>query len=292
MSEGSFRRLAEIISSQDFISGDKFLAFSSTSAGINYQKTDFLYRGGIWRGKPVRSLLSQAKQLQQQILILGHSDLNTQKIVLKQVARVTGVKKIYGTNLQPVPGIAEVVPLGLTNNSGESDLHKILGDTSHFLVASTRADEVKKEFDLSVYANFTIANNSRIRRKVSRILSQLPKTYSVVKDIPVMTNEGRVNYLSNLRKANFVLCPEGNGVDTHRLWETLYMGGVPIVTRSRYLNALYSKLPVVVLESWSDLLNSSMLERMWHEVQGFQWDDSLLSQTYWLNRIAKDFNGD
>ena len=103
-----------------------------------------------------------------------------------------------------------------------------------------------------------------------------------------MTKEGRVNYLANLRKVNFVLCPEGNGLDTHRLWETLYMGGVPVVTASMYLNSLYYQLPIVILDSWDGLLNSSKLEEKWHAVQELEWDESLLSQRYWLSEISKD----
>ena len=30
-------------------------------------------------------------------------------------------------------------------------------------------------------------------------------------------------YLENLCMHKYVICPEGNGVDTHRLWESLYM---------------------------------------------------------------------
>jgi hypothetical protein len=103
-----------------------------------------------------------------------------------------------------------------------------------------------------------------------------------------MTEEGRINYLANLRRLNFVLCPEGNGMDTHRLWETLYMGGVPVVVKSKYLDSLYLKLPLVRLDSWNDLLNPSILEAKWFEVQQLQWDDSILRQTYWQNRISRD----
>jgi hypothetical protein len=153
-------------------------------------------------------------------------------------------------------------------------------------------ENVERRFGLSFYANFTTANNVRVREMLSHIVSHLPGTYSISRETPVMTNEGRVNYLAKLRKSSFVLCPEGNGPDTHRLWETLYMGGVPIVTSSKYLNSLYSQLPVVVIDSWSDLVDSSTLERKWHEVQRFQWDDSLLRQAYWLNRISKDLESE
>jgi hypothetical protein len=50
----------------------------------------------------------------------------------------------------------------------------------------------------------------------------------------------------------FVLAPAGNGVDTHRIWETILNGAVPIVRTNDYDHWL-SCLPYVRLNSWSDL---------------------------------------
>ena len=38
-----------------------------------------------------------------------------------------------------------------------------------------------------------------------------------------------MTYLKYLADHRFVLCPRGNGVDSHRLWETLYLGRQPIL---------------------------------------------------------------
>jgi hypothetical protein len=277
----------QLINSDDLISGDKFLNFSNTENRVTYSKTDFIYRGGIWRGQRVPSLLSHGKKLRGQALIFGHSDLRIPKSTCKLLSSLTGAKRIYGTNLGTVAGMSDVLPLGLTNNSGESHLHDILGDISHFRIANDHAGDFERKFDFSFYSNFTVQNNIGVRAKLARIVSKLPSSYSLRVEEPSMTKEGRVNYLASLRKNNFVLCPEGNGLDTHRLWETLYMGGVPVVTSSEYLNSLYNRLPVVVLDSWKQLLSPSKLEEKWHAAQDFEWDDSLLSQTYWLNKISQ-----
>jgi hypothetical protein len=52
-----------------------------------------------------------------------------------------------------------------------------------------------------------------------------------------------------------VACPAGEGVDTHRFWETLYLGSVPIVLRGQ-LSAMYENLPVIQLNAWTDLTQS------------------------------------
>jgi hypothetical protein len=288
LSRGSFKNLDKLIDSDDLISGDKFLEFSKNCPQVAYYKTDFIYRGGVWRGEKQKSLISNVNELTDKILILGHSDLPISRASAMFLVHVCGAKKIYGTNLRQVQGVSQLLPLGLTNDSGESEFHDIFGNTEHFLHANKIAGSIRTQFDLSIYANFTVQNNSRVRGLVSSLIPQMPKSYRLKVESPSMSNEGRVNYLANLRRTNFVLCPEGNGMDTHRLWETLYMGGVPVVVKSRYLDPIYFQLPLVRLESWRDLLNPEILERKWSEVQQFEWNESILSQTYWLNEISED----
>lgn len=43
-------------------------------------------------------------------------------------------------------------------------------------------------------------------------------------------------YLYELSRHYFVLCPRGNGIDTHRFWETLYLGGIPMIINTRDTN--------------------------------------------------------
>jgi len=52
----------------------------------------------------------------------------------------------------------------------------------------------------------------------------------------------------------YVACPEGNGMDTHRFWETLYRGSIPIVIDSPFVrNWQDLGVPMVVLDDWSDI---------------------------------------
>jgi hypothetical protein len=39
-------------------------------------------------------------------------------------------------------------------------------------------------------------------------------------------------YQAKLGLYKFVLCPRGNGIDTHRFWETLYKGNLPVIVDS------------------------------------------------------------
>ena len=60
------------------------------------------------------------------------------------------------------------------------------------------------------------------------------------------------NYPKIQTKYKYVLCPSGNGVDTHRIWETIYRGSIPIVADSRWSRSLSSRYPIVLVKSLID----------------------------------------
>jgi hypothetical protein len=61
------------------------------------------------------------------------------------------------------------------------------------------------------------------------------------------------DYIQALSTFKFAICPEGNGIDTHRFWECLYLKVIPICPRN-IVTEYYSKMfPVVLLDRWEDL---------------------------------------
>jgi hypothetical protein len=45
-------------------------------------------------------------------------------------------------------------------------------------------------------------------------------------------------YQQVLGTYRYILCPRGNGIDTHRFWETLYKGNLPVVVKSEWSSHL------------------------------------------------------
>ena len=66
------------------------------------------------------------------------------------------------------------------------------------------------------------------------------------------------DYMIKINEYKFVLCPRGCGTDTHRFWETILMGSVPII-ESCGLDDLYNKFPCIILDNF-DNLNIKCLE--------------------------------
>lgn len=88
-----------------------------------------------------------------------------------------------------------------------------------------------------------------------------------------------------LKDYEFCICPEGNGVDTHRLWECLYLKTVPIVINSPFIETLKkynSKLPFVVLNSWEDYDEGKL------DYSKYSFDDIDISFEYFVNKILSE----
>jgi len=92
---------------------------------------------------------------------------------------------------------------------------------------------------------------------------------------------------TNQSKYSFVVSPFGNGLDTHRTWEALVLGCIPIVKTSP-LDSLYIDLPVLIINDWN-YINEELLEntindfKEKHEKGKFNYDKLLLK--YWVDKI-------
>jgi hypothetical protein len=54
--------------------------------------------------------------------------------------------------------------------------------------------------------------------------------------------------------SRYALCPRGCGVDTHRFYECIYLGCVPIVLRTHTVfDRLYAAFPCFLVERWADV---------------------------------------
>lgn len=60
-------------------------------------------------------------------------------------------------------------------------------------------------------------------------------------------------YFIELSNHKYAICPRGNGLDTHRIWECLYLNVIPIVIKNDYLHIEH--LPIIVLNDWNEIDN-------------------------------------
>lgn len=90
-------------------------------------------------------------------------------------------------------------------------------------------------------------------------------------------------YVDNMRKYQFCLCPRGNGLDTHRLWESIYFGCIPIVKR-HITHVFEYSLPIIFVNDWSELTDKYLHDE-YNKINFDDFNSPVLSMQYWKEKI-------
>ena len=92
------------------------------------------------------------------------------------------------------------------------------------------------------------------------------------------------NYVYNTVNHDFILCPDGKGPDTCRLWETLYLGSIPVVKRGTNVE-FYKELPILIIDNWASALDViSSTDPI--EFKSRNWNMQMLDFEYWKKTIV------
>lgn len=98
-----------------------------------------------------------------------------------------------------------------------------------------------------VLSSFNVYNNYSVRKMVLDIAN-------TNKNIENKKFSNSKKYFKELKQYKFILCPPGNGPDTHRIWESLMYKTFPIFELNSFTNNLKNLgVPALYLNSWSDL---------------------------------------
>jgi hypothetical protein len=250
----------------DIITTDGYLSFCNDN-NICYIKTDFFYTGAFnWRGESHPKFINN-------VCVIGHSDYS---VVDKISNRFT---KVFCINKDSLNENTYGLPLGITNDCDDSPLHKVYGNRE--IMVDVYNESIKKE-NLS-YINFNISNYPTERQFIFDKFKN--ESWIKIGDID-NSIEGRKRFLRDLRSSKFVFCPRGNGKDTHRIWESLYMGSIPIV---KYENAhhLFTDLPILFIKEWNEI-SEDFLNEMYEEMINKEWNMDKLKINYWKKFIKKN----
>ena len=120
----------------------------------------------------------------------------------------------------------------------------------------------------NIFLNFTITAPVRINCK--KILSEF---------ITWIENKEYGDYLNTLASYRYCICVEGNGLDTHRFWECLYLKVIPICLKNQWTERNYKKFPMIFLNDWNELKNYNFSE---NEILNFSENEILNLNTYFL----------
>ena len=171
------------------------------------------------------------------------------------------VLKVRAVNC--VTPLAEQLPLGIRDDQYVSHTH---------LLESMNSPPVKR--DILCLVNFIIHTNPD-RQNVYDLFKNNPyckvdHDYMHYDKSHEFTNEETVQrqkqYYKTLKRSVYSICPQGTGIDTHRVYECIYLGVIPIVLSSP-LNPMYSTMPIKIVKDWKSVISFLEEETYKHNLQ-------------------------
>lgn len=242
---------------------DKFVHFNDlntiTKDGKMYEnkKKIFCY------GDRINELSNYVKNFMNPFILITHnSDFNVYDNKESNViANCPNLIRWYCQNLNFNHEKVYILPIGLANrmwSHGKLDIFENL-------------KKVKKTNN--VYMQFNLSTNYSKRYPCQQKL--------IEKGVPFLSYMEPKSNIIRLQSYEFCICPEGNGSDTHRLWEAYYTNTVPILLRSKYSELIKTtfNLPIVLLDSW-DQFDKELLPK--YDTFNFEKNDSLYIKNYHL----------
>ena len=209
------------------------------------------------------------------------------------VIQMPNLVKWYACNLSsPSFEKIEPIPIGFENTRWHPRKRDILY-------------RVKKEFD-----------QNPVKRSLTPFACFNPKTYPQErKNLQHLINNGHIDahsadcvngiryeeYIRNLFTHRFCLCPRGNGVDTHRMWEALYCGCIPIVKPygthleldwTNGLTGVLKKaniLPIMTVCNWLEVTENNLQDVHFQIPEFTNSDIPMLTTKFWKDEIEGAF---
>lgn len=141
--------------------------------------------------------------------------------------------------------------------------------------------------DEMVYGNFSLVTNFSKRLVCFNAFQSKPyfvkHIWKETPKVSVLTQSQYLWFCNEILKHKFCLCPEGNGIDTHRLWEVFYLGRYPVVLHNE-VNDSFSDLPILILDRWDEFeaKKDSFLKRIESEKK---FSTEKLTREYWKRKI-------
>ena len=261
---GEFEKIKQI---------NNFAIFDENEENILYQlkkiklKSDISIFCPTFMVKDLFKILNKYKSLKNITLVSHQGDDLIDKKLFDMKPQC--IDKWFSTNVIHRNDKLISIPLGIANfnnkNLNENDFN-IFEKNTYF-----------RNKDINLYINFQKNTNNKERDRL----------YDIFQDQKWLSFEEPVqnlnDYKSMIKNSRFVLAPWGNGVDTHRFWETLYSGSIPI-TKNNIVYEFAKDLPVLFVNDYSEV-NEELLDNFINENKNTEFNYEILKFSFWKDKI-------
>jgi hypothetical protein len=162
------------------------------------------------------------------------------------------------------------LPIGLGNQQYPHGNVELLND----VITGKVFDNLK--FSLA-FKNFSIQTNQSVRSKVDEITHR--------NGFYMTNNFTQRGYFEILSKSFFSISPPGNGIDCHRIWESLYVGTIPIVQNHECFSQ-FKHLPILFIDKWEEVTHDLLYAKS-YITSMFKKPIPELKMSYWVKKITK-----
>ena len=270
---------SEVVSNNEFskLNLKNFTIVFKQNSTILYKTNNFTLRENtiiftsIVLIEELFKLLYQIKDFRNIKIICAQGDDEFSNILLEK--KPNCVSKIYSTNVSAKNEKLIPIPIGLSNNYSPKNL--LSKDFNKLNIA-----DYFKSKENFLYVNFQENTNSSKRQNIYSFFES--KEWAKVEHPNLELND----YKKNLENSSFVLCPGGNGFDTHRIWESLYSGSIPIIENHLTYQYLES-LPVIFIDNLVNL-NEEYLNDSIKSLSESDFNFEKLYMNYWINKIRQE----
>jgi hypothetical protein len=142
----------------------------------------------------------------------------------------------YGMNCSIEHPKLTPIPIGVANEKWAHGKKEILKKVIN--------SEVKR--NNKVYCNFNEYTSS-LRRGIKKLFEN--NHFVDVDDSNLSFEE----YLLKLKSYKYVISPPGNSVDCHRIWESIYVGTIPIILKNIATDTFSNNLPIITVDNYNNL---------------------------------------
>lgn len=219
------------------------------------------------------------------IFITGNSDYAITDELVSCAPK--NIKKWYCQNALSNHSIIEPLPIGLENITVSIRNGHGVAYTERASIRENLIDQIKNTkatIENKIYANFNIHTNAQHRGLV--------KEACLITDHIVWDEwHGDLNnYYTSISDYSMILCPAGNGVDTHRLWEMLYCNKIPIVIKlgNYKIYELYQQLPIILLDNIQQLYDNNLIKNLYSDCCNKVYQIDILDIDYWISNIREE----
>ena len=164
------------------------------------------------------------------------------------------------------------LPLGVANEYSYKKNIVMSSNNNKLKISTYQKDK------LTVYLNFNVTTNYLERQWIKDFFDN--KKWVEIEDNLIEIEE----YRKKVIDSTFVMCPPGNGTETHRMWEALFLGSIPIVKNHITYKNIHD-LPVFFVDDFKEVSEDSLNKFLKSLTQKPDLNLDKLSILYWHQEI-------